>query len=114
MDTKTVDRRHWKPFFDLFSQMYVDPGGAAGRRASADLCVELTDRETLREVDPVPLIGMTYDTRRDVLDVAVERLDHLIYHPREIRVEEDDQSRIRSMEIVDEDGSLQTIRIHYD
>lgn len=114
MGRTTVDRRHWKPFLDLFAQVCVDPGSEAGRRASADLSVKLTDRETLREVDPVALNGLAYDTGRDVLDVAVERLDHLIYHPREIRVEEDDQSRIRSLEIVDEDGSLQTIRVHYD
>ena len=112
--TKTIDRSHWKTFFDLFSQVYVNPGGESQRRAVAALSLPLAARKTLRQVDHVPLIGMSYDTRSDVLDVAVERLDHLIYHPREIRVEEDEECRIRSMQILDEDGSLQRIRVEYD
>ena len=114
VNTKTIDRAHWKTFFDLFSQVYVNPGGESQRRAVADLSIELADGKRLRQVDHVPLIGMSYDTRSDVLDVAVERLDHLIYHPREIRVEEDEECRIRSMQILDEDGSLQRIRVEYD
>lgn len=113
MNTKTIDRAHWKTFFDLFSQVYVNPSADSQRRAIADLSVELGDGEQLRQADHVPLIGMSYDTRSDVLNVAVERHDHLIYHPREIRVEEDEECRVRSMQILDEDGSLQRIRFEY-
>jgi hypothetical protein len=34
------------------------------------------------------LLGITYDPNKDLLETALEGLDHLIAHPREISVED--------------------------
>jgi len=36
----------------------------------------------------VPVFGITYDSKDDLLDVALDRANHLIRHPRDLVVEE--------------------------
>lgn len=106
MSTKKIERKYWKPFFDLFSQVYVGPD----RETIADLVIETGTGETHTEIRSLPLLGMRYDVRDDVLDVAVESLDHLIYHPREVWITEDRDAGIREVEILDAGGARQIIR----
>ena len=61
-------------------------------------------------VDWVPLIGITYDSGDDLLDIALDRSNHLIRHPREIAVEESDTG-LRSVAIVDGDGTRQIVNL---
>jgi Family of unknown function (DUF5335) len=48
----------------------------------------------------LPLFGIAYEAKDDLLEIAMERLDHLIHKPREIAVD-DGPSGLGSMEIVD-------------
>ena len=52
------------------------------------------------EVDWLPLIGLSYDPRGDVLAVMVEGIEHNIRHPKQIHVEQDIES-LYSIEVVD-------------
>jgi hypothetical protein len=56
----------------------------------------------------IPMIGITYDSKDDVLDVALDRVDHLIRHPKEIVVE-DDEGGLKSVAVLDGDESRQII-----
>ena len=52
----------------------------------------------------VPLIGITYESKGDVLEIALERLDHLIHRPRDIIVT-DSPEGLESMEVVEFRGT---------
>lgn len=55
------------------------------------------------EAEWVPLLGVTYDPKDDVLVVAVEGLEHLIRDPRQIHVDQEADSLL-SFEAVDAGG----------
>jgi hypothetical protein len=56
------------------------------------------------------LLGITYDSRDDLLDVALDRANHLIRHPKEILVEET-AAGLASVAVVDNDGNRQIVRL---
>jgi hypothetical protein len=58
----------------------------------------------------VPVIGITYDSGDDLLDVSLDRANHLIHHPKEILVEED-ESGLKSVAVLDAEGSRQIINL---
>ena len=58
----------------------------------------------------LPLFGITYDAKDDLLKIAMEGLDHLIHKPREIAVV-DGPSGLGSMEIVDSDRRRQIVKL---
>ena len=58
----------------------------------------------------VPLIGITYESKGDVLEIALERLDHLIHRPRDIVVT-DSPEGLESMEVVDSEGRKQIVKL---
>src|SRR6476469_35014 len=55
------------------------------------------------ELDWVPLIGLTYDPKSDILVVAVEGIEHNIQHPQQIYVEQDVET-LHSIEVDDASG----------
>jgi hypothetical protein len=58
----------------------------------------------------IPLLGITYDSKDDLLDVALDRTNHLIRHPREIVVEET-PAGLASVAVVDEDAARHVVRL---
>jgi hypothetical protein len=54
--------------------------------------------------------GIAYDPEDDVVEVALERLDHLIYRPREIYVD-DQVGGLTSIEIEDASGAKQIVKL---
>ena len=57
----------------------------------------------------LPLIGITYDPNDDIVEVALEGLDHLITRPREVYVE-DGSNGVSALEVVDADDVKQIIK----
>jgi len=55
------------------------------------------------QVEWLPLIGISYDPRGDILAVAVEGIEHNIQHPKQIHVEQDVESLYR-IQAVDAEG----------
>jgi hypothetical protein len=58
----------------------------------------------------IPLLGITYDLRDDLLDVALDRANRLIRHPRGINVEEA-QAGLASVAVVDTEGARHIVRL---
>jgi hypothetical protein len=58
----------------------------------------------------VPLLGITYDSKDDLLDVALDRTGHLIRHPRQIAVEERAGGLVM-VAVTDADGVNQVVRL---
>lgn len=58
----------------------------------------------------LPLLGMSYDRRNDVLELLVGELEHLIHGPREMYVDEDPLGLI-AFQIIDAEGRRQIITL---
>jgi hypothetical protein len=98
----TVPRSEWRPFFDRMAKALL------GKRAEIEVAsLELGDQIV---AEWLPMIGITYDSRDDLLDVALDRTDHLIPHPTEIVVEEG-ETGLASVAVVNRDGTRQIIRL---
>jgi uncharacterized protein DUF5335 len=98
----SVPKAEWGPFFDRMSK------GLLGKLAEIEVAsLDLGDQI---EAEWLPMIGITYDSADDLLDVALDRVDHLIHHPREIVVEEAPEGLV-SVAVVDADGTRQIVRL---
>ena len=62
------------------------------------------------QADWIPFIGLVYDPKDDLVEVALEGLDHLIRSPREIEVEEGN-GQLVSIEIIDAQEDHQIIKL---
>jgi hypothetical protein len=60
------------------------------------------------EAHRLPLLGISYDPKSDVLELLVGELDHLIYAPRELYVDEGVFDMI-SLQVIDADGVRQIV-----
>lgn len=63
------------------------------------------------ETSWLPLAGITYDRKGDLLEVLVENMDHLVFHPKEIYVDERADQELNSLEVVREDGPMEVIEL---
>ena len=98
-----VSSTEWRAYFDRVSK------ALHGTRAE----IEVSSLELGSQImaEWVPLVGITYDSGDDLLDVALEGgTNHLIRGPREIVVEED-ATGLRSVAVVDADGARQTVKL---
>ena len=100
---RTVPRSEWRAFFDRVSKALL-----LGKWAEIEVASPETGDQILAEW--IPMIGVTYDSRDDLLDVALDRTDHLIYHPHEIVVEED-STGLMSIAVTAGDGTRQIVRL---
>lgn len=101
---RNVPQAGWRPFFDLMSKALI------GKRAEVEAAsLELGDQVV---AEWLPLIGITYDSHNDLLDVAMEGPDHfnhLIRHPRQIAVVEGTNG-LESVAVILDDGVEEVIR----
>jgi hypothetical protein len=92
---KKLEKSIWPPYFDAMSKIL------SGKRAEIEVAaLNLGDQV---EAEWLPLIGITYDPKDDLIEVALEGVDHLIRKPREVWVEEDGLN-LSGVEVVDGDG----------
>lgn len=99
---RIVPKAEWASFFDRMSKVLL------GKKAEIEVAtLDLGDQIVAKWV---PLIGITYDSKDDLLDVALDRANHLIRHPREIVVE-DGNVGLQSVAVVDADGARQIVNL---
>jgi hypothetical protein len=102
MTARRLDKKEWKPFFEIVSRVL------GAKQAEIEvLSLDLGDQV---EAEWLPLLGLTYDPKNDLLDVALEGLDHLIRQPREIYVE-DGGIGLASLAVVDAEGARQIVKL---
>src|SRR5687768_2566768 len=79
MAATQIDRTGWGPFLDAVTKSLI------GKQAEIEVAsLDLGDQI---EAEWVPLIGITYDKKDDLIEVALEDLDHLIRSPRELFID---------------------------
>jgi len=102
MASRTLPKQDWHPYFDRISKEL------AGQRAQVEVAgLALGDQI---EAKWLPLFGITYDAKDDLLEIAMEGLDHLVRKPQEVAIQ-DGPGGLTSMEIVDSDRRRQIVRL---
>jgi hypothetical protein len=102
MTVRKVDKRDWRRFFDHVSH------GIEGKRTEIEVAsLSLGDQV---EADRLPLLGIVYDPKDDLVEVALDGVDHTIRKPREIYFD-DSAGELTSLEIVDAEGTRQIVKL---
>ncbi len=97
---RKLEKSQWHAYFDRMSKALV------GKRAEIEVASPKLGDQIAAEW--LPLLGITYDPKNDVLEIALEGVDHLIHKPREIYVEEQGLE-LSSLEVVDAEGVRQIV-----
>ena len=97
---RKLEKPEWSSFLDRFDK------GLADTQAEIEVAsLNLGDQVQAKWV---PLIGIVYDPKDDIVEVAVENLDHIIQRPRELYVEEED-GELSSLAVVDGEGTRHVV-----
>jgi hypothetical protein len=102
MTIRKLDKTEWRSFLDGMSKVLE------GEQAEIEV-VSLALGDQI-EAEWLPFLGITYDPKDDVVEIALEGVDHLVEHPREIYVD-DNVNGIISLEITDAEGTRQIVKL---
>jgi hypothetical protein len=97
-----IDRSQWAPFLDAVTTSLI------GKQAEIEV-VSLNLGDQI-EAEWAPLIGITYDRKSDLIEIALEEVDHLIRAPRELFIDYAVGEAVVAIEIVDADGNRQIVK----
>ena len=100
MALEKLDSAQWQSFFDRVSK------GLAGKEAEIE--VEGLDIGDEIEAEWIPLTGISYDPKDNVLSIFSNDLEHMIHGPQEVWVDIGVDG-LHSMEVVDKDGHKQIV-----
>jgi hypothetical protein len=102
MTTRKLEKSQWRSYFDYLSKVLE------GKRAEIEVAsLRLGDQI---EAEWLPLMGITYDQKDDIVEVALDGVDHLIPKPREIYVDDGGGAMI-SIEVVEADDTRQIVKL---
>ena len=98
---RKLEKTEWHPFLDRISK------GLSGKRVEIEVAsAKLGDQI---EAEWVPLIGITYDAKSDIVEVALQGIDHMIRRPQELYVEEK-AGQVLSLQVIDAEGTQQIVK----
>jgi hypothetical protein len=102
MAIRKLGKAEWQRYFDRISKAVI------GKRAEIEIAsLALGDQI---EAEWLPLTGIAYDPKDDILEIALDGVDHLIPHPHEIYVDETGIV-LTSLEVTDRDGVSQIVQL---
>lgn len=107
MKSKKITKKQWQNYFDTFSIKYLkdeQPEYIEIQLLSKDIGAQ-------QEIRWTPLRGITYDPKSDILEIQVDKMDHLISHPKEIYVNEEKDGWLTGMMVIRSDGERSIIDI---
>ncbi len=103
MNVERLVRADWASYCDRISR-----GIEQGQRAELELVsLEIGDHI---EAKWLPIHGLVYEPKADLLEVALEDVDHLIAHPKELLVETSPRG-IVGLEIVGGDDVRRIVKL---
>ena len=102
MATIRLDKPAWGSYADRMSKALLGTP-AEVEVASMNFGVQLAAAW-------IPLLGILYDPKNDMLAVSFEGLDHMVRHPQDIYVQEDG-GQVQSIEVIGSDGTRHIIRL---
>ena len=102
MVARGLSKSEWQLYCDHMSK------GLTGKRAHIEVTgLSFGDQTAAKWL---PLLGITYDPKREVLEIALEGFDHLIHKPQGIAVD-DGPEGLSAMEVTDADQRRQIIKL---
>jgi hypothetical protein len=102
MATSKLEKRAWHPYFDNMSKILE------GKRAEVEVASLKLGSQI--EAEWLPLFGIVYDPKDDLIEIVLEDLDHMIRKPREVFVDQE-ATLLKSMEVIDQEGTRQIIKL---
>ena len=102
MTARSIQKAEWGSFCAAVSQA-LEGSQAEIEVASIDLGLQV-------EKQWAPLIGISYDPEDDVIDIALEEVDHIVNEPKELLAEMDDAS-VSALQITDGEGTRHLVRL---
>jgi len=100
---RDVPKNEWRHFFDQMSKLELRGKWAEIEVAAPDVGDQIVGEK-------LPVIGITYDSGDDLLDVALARENRLIRHPQAIDVEEG-PAGIVAVAVLDAEQARHIIRL---
>lgn len=97
-----IDRSRWAPFLDAVTNSLV------GKQAEIEV-ISLSLGDQI-EAEWTSLIGISYDHKSDLIEIALDKLDHIIRSPRQLSIDQGVGGIVAAIEIVDADGNRQIVR----
>jgi len=97
---RKLEKSEWASFLNRFDKGLAD--------TQAEIEVASLNLGDQIQAEWVPLIGIVYDPKDDIVEVAVENLDHIIRRPQELYVEGDDDE-LTSLAVVDDEGTRHVV-----
>jgi uncharacterized protein DUF5335 len=102
MATRKLDKAEWRAYCDRISKALV------GKQAEVEVASLRLGSQIAAEW--LPLLGVAYDPKDDIAEIALDGLDHLIHKPRELYIDES-PTGVAGLEIVDAEGIRQIVRL---
>lgn len=102
MATKKIEQAEWRRYFD------TNGGALHGRKATVQVIGP--DIGAQLAAEGLPIVGVTYDSKDQLLEIALDGLDHLIRHPQEIYVDESPHGAM-VLEAVDGEGRKHIVQV---
>lgn len=102
MSTRRLERSEWHSYFDALSRHL------SGQTVRVEVAGLSLGNQVVAA--SLPILGITFEPKSDLLEIALDGIDHLIRKPSEIYVQEDGGS-LHSMAIVDADGHRQLLQV---
>jgi uncharacterized protein YuzE len=102
MSARRLTRSEWQGFCDRLSRRLRDE--------SAELEVVSLALGDHVEAKWLPLYGVAYDPRADVLEIALQGIDHMIEQPRDVTIEETPRGLV-AIEITTADERHEILRL---
>ena len=100
-----LPKRAWKSYFEAMSDVLI------GKWAEVEVSsLDLGDQIV---AEWIPLLGITYDDKDDLVDVSLgseNQLNHLIRRPTQIEIV-DETDGLRSIAITTGDGTVQVLKL---
>jgi hypothetical protein len=96
-----IEKNGWRVALDRASKSLT------GKRAEIEIAsLNLGDQIA---AEWLPIIGITYDSRDDIVEVALEGLDHIISQPHELYLQLEG-GHVAAIEIIDMKGVLHIVK----
>lgn len=102
MSIHVLENRRWQPYFERVSK----------ELGATEVEIEVTGLGIGDQVhsDWVTLNGLSYDPKADTMEVTAGPVDHRIYHPREVTVD-DDMEGLHSISVINTEGHREIIKL---
>jgi hypothetical protein len=97
-----LEKTAWRSYLDEISKSLT------GKRAEIE--IDSLGIGAQIEAKWLPLLGVVYDPKSDLVEIALEGVDHLIREPRELYVDYHADG-LRSLEIIDAGGAHQIVQL---